>query len=101
LNEEGQILCVREDIGRHNAVDKVIGWATRNHVDLSSLALVISGRASFEIIQKALFARLSCVVAVGGVSSLAVDLAKKSRITLVGFAREERMSIYCEAETEQ
>lgn len=94
LTASGDLLCVREDIGRHNAVDKVVGWAAQNKTLLSPLAIVVSGRASFEIIQKALFARISCVVAVGGVSSLAVQLAMKSNITLVGFAREDRMSIY-------
>jgi FdhD protein len=94
MDTVGEILCVREDIGRHNAVDKVVGWGARNGVRLSELALVVSGRCSFEIIQKALMARISCVVAVGGVSSLAADLAKKGGITVAGFARSDRLSFY-------
>lgn len=94
MDTAGEILCVREDIGRHNAVDKVVGWGAQSGILLRELVLVVSGRCSFEIIQKALMARISCVVAVGGVSSLAADLAKKGGVTLAGFARDDRLSFY-------
>lgn len=94
MDPQGEILCVREDIGRHNAVDKVVGWGAQSGVSLSELALVVSGRCSFEIVQKALMARISCVVSVGGVSSLAAGLAKEGGVTLAGFARGDRLSFY-------
>ncbi len=92
---EGEVLAVREDVGRHNAVDKVIGWAGREGLlPLSGHVLVVSGRASFELVQKAVMAGLPAMVAVSAPSSLAVGLAKESGLTLVGFARDPRLTVY-------
>jgi FdhD protein len=90
----GRLLCVREDIGRHNAVDKVVGWALRTGVPLPACGLVVSGRASYEVVQKALAARISLVLAVGAVSSLAAELAHTASMTLIGFARSDKLSVY-------
>lgn len=94
MGPDGELLAVYEDIGRHNAVDKVIGWAASHHYSLMDHALIVSGRASFEIVQKALAARISTIAAVGGVSSLAVDLAARAHIKLFGFVSETVANAY-------
>ena len=85
---------MREDIGRHNAVDKVIGHALRNGIDLTATFLLVSGRLSFEIMQKALAARIPAVAAISAPSSLAVEFANKSGQTLVGFLRPPTFNRY-------
>jgi FdhD protein len=98
LLDKQKVIAVSEDIGRHNALDRVIGYGLRNKIDLSKTWVVVSGRISSEMVRKCLIAGIPIIVSRGATTTLAVETAEKTGLTVVGFARSSKMVVYTNTE---